>query len=195
MRYFYDTEFLDNGRTIDLISIGIVREDDETYYAVNSEIDQGAIKEHHWLKDNVWPHLPLRGDKVGLKYVGGVRGDAAGHTVGLTDYGVLDTGSALVKPRWVIANEVRDFLTVDPERENNELWAYYCAYDHVALAQLWEPMIRLPKGVPMWTHDLKQEMERLGVATYAVPANESEHNALVDAQWNKCMYEELQRRT
>ena len=25
MRYFYDTEFLDNGRTIDLISIGIMQ--------------------------------------------------------------------------------------------------------------------------------------------------------------------------
>ena len=27
MRYFYDTEFIDDGRTIDLISIGVAAED------------------------------------------------------------------------------------------------------------------------------------------------------------------------
>ena len=34
MRYFYDTEFLEDGETIDLISIGIVAEDGREYYAV-----------------------------------------------------------------------------------------------------------------------------------------------------------------
>ena len=33
MRYFYDTEFIDNGRTIELISIGVAAEDGREYYA------------------------------------------------------------------------------------------------------------------------------------------------------------------
>ena len=39
MRYFYDTEFLEDGETIDLISIGIVAEDGREYYAVNLNAD------------------------------------------------------------------------------------------------------------------------------------------------------------
>ena len=34
MRIFYDTEFLEDGKTIDLISIGMVAEDGREYYAV-----------------------------------------------------------------------------------------------------------------------------------------------------------------
>jgi hypothetical protein len=38
-RYFYDTEFNDDGSTIDLVSIGIVSDDGREYYAVSSEFD------------------------------------------------------------------------------------------------------------------------------------------------------------
>ena len=37
MRFFYDTEFIDNGRTIELISIGVAAEDGREYYAVSTE--------------------------------------------------------------------------------------------------------------------------------------------------------------
>ena len=39
MRYFYDTEFIDDGRTIELISIGVAAEDGREYYAVSTEFD------------------------------------------------------------------------------------------------------------------------------------------------------------
>ena len=39
MRYFYDTEFIDNGRTIELISIGVAAEDGREYYAISTEFD------------------------------------------------------------------------------------------------------------------------------------------------------------
>lgn len=38
--YCYDTEFLEDGSTIELISIGIVCEDGREYYAVNSDMDE-----------------------------------------------------------------------------------------------------------------------------------------------------------
>ena len=37
MKYFLDTEFIEDGKTIDLISIGIVCEDNRTLYYQNSE--------------------------------------------------------------------------------------------------------------------------------------------------------------
>lgn len=173
----YDLEFLEDGRTIELISIGMVADDGREYYAVNSDAPWDRVKGHRWLMDNVWPHLPLRGHKSGLATVGGAV------VTKLIEPGVIDMGDSQVKPHWVIANEVRDFIQATSEVE---LWANYGAYDHVALAQLWGPMIRLPKGVPMFTRDIQQERARLGIPWDALPKQEGgEHNALADARHNQ----------
>jgi hypothetical protein len=178
--YCYDTEFLEDGATIELISIGIVCEDGREYYAVNSDMDDKRISKHDWLMKNVVKHLPLHhysAPRDGLGWIWS-----------------LDHESTLVKPKWVIANEVREFLLARPNntglgewQPNPELWAYYASYDHVALAQLYGPMIRLPKGFPMWTHDLMQLIEPL--TGFLKPTQSSdEHNALADARWNMELY-------
>ena len=47
MKIFFDTEFIEDGKTIDLISIGMVREDGETYYASSPERNpQGPSSEY-----------------------------------------------------------------------------------------------------------------------------------------------------
>ena len=51
MKYFYDTEFIEDGKTIDLISIGIIAEDGRTYYAISNEFDESKASE--WVKENV----------------------------------------------------------------------------------------------------------------------------------------------
>lgn len=55
MRYFFDTEFIEDGRTIDLISIGIIAEDGRTRYFESSECDYSRASP--WVKENVLPHL------------------------------------------------------------------------------------------------------------------------------------------
>jgi len=55
MRYFFDTEFIEDGITIDLISIGIISEDRRTYYAENIDCDLGRADP--WVQNNVVPHL------------------------------------------------------------------------------------------------------------------------------------------
>jgi hypothetical protein len=55
MRYWYDTEFAEDGNTIDLISIGIVAEDGRELYMQSVEFD--ATKASEWVKENVLPHL------------------------------------------------------------------------------------------------------------------------------------------
>ena len=57
-KFFYDTEYLDDGVTLSFISIGIVREDGATYYAVNADADWNRIHQHNWLMANVVPRLP-----------------------------------------------------------------------------------------------------------------------------------------
>lgn len=54
MRYFFDTEFIEDGVTIDLISIGIVSEDGREYYA-EFHFDRALASE--WVRENVFPHL------------------------------------------------------------------------------------------------------------------------------------------
>lgn len=51
MKIFYDTEFIDTGKSIELISIGMVREDGQTLYMQNSEADLSLACD--WVKENV----------------------------------------------------------------------------------------------------------------------------------------------
>lgn len=55
MKYFYDTEFIEDGKAIDLISIGIVTEDGREYYAISNEFD--AMKADAWVVENVLDKL------------------------------------------------------------------------------------------------------------------------------------------
>ena len=51
----FDTEFIEDGRTIDLLSIGMVREDGKEYYAEPAEADRS--KASPWVCENVLPYL------------------------------------------------------------------------------------------------------------------------------------------
>lgn len=56
VRYFYDCEFIEDGNTIELISIGVVAEDGREYYAVSSEFNPDRAG--RWVRRNVLPKLP-----------------------------------------------------------------------------------------------------------------------------------------
>ena len=56
MRYFYDCEFIEDGTTIELISVGVVAEDGREFYAVSTEFDPGSAGP--WVRRNVLPKLP-----------------------------------------------------------------------------------------------------------------------------------------
>jgi hypothetical protein len=165
----YDLEFLEDGRTIELISIGMVCDDGRQYYAVNRDMPVRKIRKHKWLMENVVPHLP--------KGQGDMRNS-------MSKRWLFHYGDPRVKPHEVIADEVMEFIRA--AGPDVELWANYGAYDHVCLAQLWGRMIDLPEGVPMFTHDIQQERSRLGLSWDDLPRQEAgEHNALADARHNQ----------
>lgn len=178
----YDLEFLEDGRTIELISIGMVADDGREYYAVNADIAarwgrgrrlRRRIQKHQWLMENVIPHLPQP------------HGDWRIH---MPQSWLFNYHDRAVKRPAQIAEEVKAFIVgTDPdELPYVELWANYGAYDHVRLAQLWGRMIDLPEGLPMFTHDIQQERSRLGLSWDALPKQEGgEHNALADVRHNR----------
>lgn len=55
MRVYFDTEFIEDGRTIDLLSIGLVRSDGAEYYAEPVETDRSRASD--WVQENVLPQL------------------------------------------------------------------------------------------------------------------------------------------
>jgi hypothetical protein len=167
VRFWYDTEFLEDGKTIELISIGIVADDGREYYAVNKDAPWKRIAQNDWLVRNVVSSLPR------------IHGDQRFH-VGRSNPLALDFDHPAMKDRGDIANEVRQFINPHPLAQI-ELWADYGAYDHVVLAQLWGPMIYLPEGMPMFTHDIQQEARRLTVTNLPEQTG-GQHNALEDAR-------------
>jgi len=175
----YDLEFLEDGKTIELISIGLVCDNGREYYAVSAHLaDRGwhgwklrrRIRKHAWLMENVVTSLPKP------------HGDWNNH---MPQSWLFNYHDPAVKPRTRIAAEVAEFIQAT---DDVELWANYGAYDHVALAQLWGPMVDLPDGVPMFTNDIQQEARRLGFGWDDLPKQEfGEHNALADARHNKAV--------
>lgn len=174
MRYWLDTEFIEDGKTIDLISIGIVAEDGREYYAINYNCDRS--KANDWVKKNVLQYLPP--EPLPCLYPS------------KKTFQESDIYRQGWRVRELIADEVVEFC--NPEKYGKpEFWAYYADYDWVALCQLFGTMMDLPKGFPMYCRDIKQECDRLGNPQLP-EQGEGEHHALADAKWNRQAWEFLQ---
>lgn len=181
MRIYYDLEFIEyrtgwfrKRYTIDLISIGMVANDGREYYAVNRDMPVRRIRRHKWLMDNVVPHLPKgHGDQK----------------LSMPKRWLFHYADRTVKPEPQIAAEVAAFVQATPDVE---LWANYGAYDHVRLCWLLGLMIDKPSGVPMFTHDLQQELARLGIRDDDLPKQVlGLHDALADARYNQAVGDSL----
>lgn len=103
-RYFYDCEFLEDGKTIDLLSVGIRCDDGREYYAVNRSADWGRVAQHDWLVANVVPHLPMLSSD---RWVWSVLTDSP-----------LDVTAPEVKWKTDISREVYEFLLADGNGDN-----------------------------------------------------------------------------
>jgi hypothetical protein len=156
-RYFYDCEFIEDGRIIDLVSIGVVDEYGREFYAISTEFDERAAVP--WVRRHVLDRLPSPGD-----------------------------------PAWRSRARIRDdlyaFLTEPLGGQPMELWAWYAAYDHVVLAQLWGRMPALPREIPRFTKDLRQLWDDRGRPPLPEAAD-ARHDALVDARHNLARWNAL----
>lgn len=153
MRFFYDTEFIEDGRSIELISIGVVAEDGREYYAVSTEFD--PERAGGWVRAHVLPKLPPPSSQL-WRSRRRIREDLEEF------FGVSDsTGAGGADPI--------------------ELWAWIGAYDHVALCQLWGTMPELPRALPRFTRELRQLWEDRG-SPRLPPRSRDAHDALVDAR-------------
>ena len=155
-RFFYDTEFMEEPGFLELISIGVVDEDGNEFYACNLDADLGRANQ--WVKDRVIPLLPgyESSEWMRMKY---------------------------------IADSLMEFIQPS-ESDPVDMWGFYADYDHVLLCWLFGKMVDLPKGMPVYTLDIRQLAWSLG--NPPLPKQpKGEHNALADAKWNRQAYQFL----
>lgn len=194
-RYFMDTEFIEDGKTIDLISIGIVCEDGRELYLQSAEFDGSRASE--WVQENVIAHLEVcRHAMMAHAEINSFERDKAYHKLDgqctFTDSVKYIAGLVADCPWRTHAQIKREILAFMDIKKYGEpvLYGYYSAYDHVAFAQIFGTMMDLPQGFPMYTRDIKQMCDARGNPKLP-EQHEGEHNALWDARWNKQAYEFL----
>jgi hypothetical protein len=218
MKYFLDTEFIEgfhkpmfgkNRHFIDLISIGVVREDGKSYYAISTDFKNKDADP--WVLANVIATLPKR--KVNRNPQGG-------------DSPRVIEESLLWKSNEQIKYDLLNFFGCYQDHlfwrapPGIEVYAYYADYDWVLFCSLFGRMIDLPKGFPMYCIDLKQtldekvdgltnsdflthfhvekqltfdeKLELIKKKNFRYPTQETEHNAIADAKWNLELYKFLQ---
>lgn len=165
MRFFLDSEFIEDGSTIKPLSIALVAEDGRELIVYCGWTDPNLADA--WVTLNVFPHLPL------IKNVNSREWDWKAEAV----------------PVHVARKAILEFIG----SEIPEFWGYYADYDWVLLCQLFCRMIDLPKGWPMFCLDLRQTRHMMGDTLWneMVPKQDeaTTHDALADARWIKTAYE------
>lgn len=204
MKYFMDCEFLEGTQkekfpislfrkttppTIDLISIGLVSEDNREYYAISKDFNL----------DEAWNRFDLKEELVIHNQAGSQFSETVHTKVYWIRENVLkpifkefyidvfgcdmpifcyDSMKYLInkigKTNKEIANEIKEFckpsrtyevekpITVKySEIQNPEFYAYFGSYDWVVFCWIFGKMIELPNGFPMYVRDLKQVLDEI----------------------------------
>ena len=184
IKIFYDTEFVEDSYGIEPLSIGMAAQGDDGHhlgelYLVRdltrdlNPILRARAERNPFLVEHVLPEVEAANNAGRSTPISEIPGLVSGFIADAVTQAIFNGGMA---PR-------------APRRRDVSLWAYYAAYDHVVLARLFGSMAQLPGHIPMYTHDLMQEMDRRGVRRDQLPANDDAHNAMADALWCARAYE------
>jgi 3' exoribonuclease, RNase T-like len=166
IRFFLDTEFIEDSRTIDLVSIGVVAETGEEFYAVSTEAQLHLASP--WVRQHVLPKLPPYDSEAWM-----------------TRNAIKDRLYTFVERATCVRN-----LGVYSHHEPPEFWADHASYDWVALCQLFGTMMQLPTRWPQLCLDLEQLRIMKG-SPQRLARIEAEHDALYDARYARALHHHL----
>lgn len=157
-RSYLDFEFIPSRPdTGGLISLGLVDDEGNSYYAVNQDMDQYAVTTNQWLRKNVWPHLPLAD-------------------------GFLDTNHPDVKPLQQIRYDLVAWFAM---RRHDRLFTWYGSQDMSRLHSFWDNnWAKMPDSIPQWSHEIASIAYMFGSPQLPEQLSTA-HNALDDAKHNR----------
>lgn len=173
MKVFFDTEFTGLHQTTTLISIGMVAEDSQEFYAELYDYDEAQIDD--WLQKNVIDNLLIQS-----------KDDLQGE--------FWFTGTSRY-----IASALEKWLA---QFDHVEMWSDCLAYDWVLFNQLFGHAFNIPKNVYYIPFDLCTLFKVCGIDPdisreefSGMNDGVQKHNALWDAKVIKACYEKLQGET
>lgn len=168
-KLFFDTEFTGLHQKTTLISIGIVSECGETFYAELTDYDQSQID--NWLQENVIDNLILP------------------HDLGSNGFGV----DGIVGDTQFIKEELSKWLS---QFESVEMWSDCLSYDWVLFNNIFGHAFNIPKNVYYIPFDIctlfkekgidpdisREDFAGNSIAVFSTnPVLNKKHNALWDA--------------
>lgn len=173
MKIFFDTEFTGLRKDTSLISIGLISENGQTFYAEMAGIKTDNLDD--WIKENVLPGL-----RFGREY-------SSRPTVDL-DHHAMKASS----------EQIRDDLTEWLSQfEKVEIWSDCLAYDWVLFCDLYGSALNIPENVYYIPFDLSTLLKIKGVdpdvnrEEYSGITTGHKHNALHDAKVIRACYNRL----
>jgi hypothetical protein len=181
VKIFFDTEFTGLHQNTTLISIGLVAENGDSFYAECCNYDRSQVDE--WLSDNVISKLAMEThDYSGLSREANEKSIEECKDVVLIGYKDKEIGELL--QRWL------------SRFESVEMWSDCLAYDWVLFNQLFGHAFNIPKNVYYIPFDICTLMKIKGVdpdisREEFVGTTGPKHNALHDAIVIKQCYEKL----
>lgn len=188
MKIFLDTEFTGLHQYTTLISIGIVSEFGDTFYAEFADYDKNQVD--NWIQENVINNLCLIG-----KY-----NDPTWFHLDNLDDNIHMSVSGNIKYIKMMLDEWFDVVLDNNEENNIEIWSDCLSYDWVLFNQLYGNALNLPDFIYYIPFDICTFMKLAGVdpdiSREEFIRNSVEgdkHNSLYDAKVIKACYDKLIR--
>jgi len=187
MNIFFDTEFTGLHQNTTLISIGLISEDNRTFYAEFNDYDTAQIDE--WIEANVISNLKFAPPKAGEQeyYIKSRHDD----DIPLTEKWNLEMRGNKAE----VKRELSEWLS---QFDDIEIWSDCLAYDWVLFNGIFGHAFNIPENVYYIPFDICTLLKIKGVdpdisrEQYAGDiANVEKHNALFDAKVIKACYEKL----
>jgi hypothetical protein len=187
MKVWFDTEFTGLHKNTTLISIGLVNEYDETFYAEFTDYDESQCDE--WIQENVINHLQFRKMKAS-KWAETFYVDEDRHTR-------VRGNKEYVKEqleKWMNVNDGEIQLISD-----------VCHYDMVLFIDIFGSAFDIPDNVCASCHDINQdialfygvsESKAFDISREEIVGREipgEKHNSLYDARVIKAIYYKLHK--
>lgn len=182
---YFDTEFTGLHKDTTLVSIGIVAENEQRFYAEFSDYDESRCDD--WIKENVIKHTILGGNEALAKRLG-----------------EDNNTTVILGNKEDIQHELGEWLS---QFDSVQFVSDVCHYDMVLMIDIFGTAFDLPKNVSAVCHDINQDIAK----HYGISEREAfdksrediiselcggfiagdKHNALYDAEVIKAIYKEV----
>ena len=187
MKVFFDTEFTGLHKNTTLISIGLVAEDGQQFYAELFDYDKSQIDS--WLQDNIIDNcLMINDGKFAYKFT---NKDYAGEVVD-------EHLNYLVGSKKFVAEQLTGWLKSLSRCSDSkiEMWSDCLAYDWVLFNDIFGHAFNIPDNVYYIPFDICTLLKIKGIdpdinREHFAGIEGTKHNALHDAKVIKLCYEKL----